>query len=113
MVFQMILIIHLVICPCSKYFAKKQVMIHFWLIATDQQTLCTLDEIKVFPFDLCIKQRLMLGLKAIIQKVQRVDIVYWKCQLGMKSFSYAWSFERTFLLINLCGIPDLSDAYFN
>lgn len=55
----------------------------------------------------------MLGLKAIIQKVQRVDIVYWKCQLGMKSFSYAWSFEWTFLLINLCGIPDLSDAYFN
>lgn len=37
MVFQMIPTIHLVICPCSKHPAKKQVMSHFWLISLGQQ----------------------------------------------------------------------------
>lgn len=55
----------------------------------------------------------MLGLKLLYKTVQRLDIAYWKCQLGRKSFSYAWSFKWTFLLINLCGTANLSDAYFN
>lgn len=106
--FQMFPTIHLVICPCSKYLAKNQVMSHFWLISPDQQNPLHLEWDQNLLFYLHIKQRLLLSLKCKYYTKNlksKLDTTYCTrgtdcrlchlCHFDVKTCSSVWSSRWT------------------
>lgn len=104
--FQMIPTIHLVICPCSKYLAKTQVVSHFWVISPDQQNPVHLHWDQNLLFDSHIKQRLLLSLKCkYYTKNPKLDMTYCTrgtdcrlchlCHFDVKTCSSVWSSRWT------------------